>query len=78
MDSEKWSVKGVAIGDVIKTVGKNSKSVSKGVVGVKNLVWPGWLTIAWGSKTSSIYIGYGHKYKQNYYPFDPEPVLSEK
>ena len=45
---------------------------------MKNLVWPGWITAAWGTKTSSIYIGYGHKYKQNYYPFDPESVLSEK
>ena len=28
-------------------------------------------------KTSNLYVGYGHKYKQRYYPFDPEPVLAE-
>lgn len=78
LDSEKWSLKGVGIEEVYLTIGKNPKSVSKGVVGVKNLVWPGWLTVAFGSKMSSIYIGYGHKYKQNYYPFDPEPVLQER
>ena len=78
LDSEKWSVRGVGLENVSKGVGRNSKGVSRGVVGVKNLVWPGWLTAAWGTKTSSIYVGYGHKYKQNYYPFDPEPVLCEK
>jgi hypothetical protein len=54
-----------------RTIGKVPKNVSKGVVGVKNLVWPGWVTVAYGTKTSSLYIGYGHKYKQTYYPFDP-------
>ena len=42
--------------------------MSKGVVGVKSLLWPGWLTIAYNGKSSSIYVGYGHKFKQNYYP----------
>jgi len=41
-------------------------------------VWPGATTIAYGNKTSNIYIGYGHKYQQKYYPFDPETVLTEK
>ena len=78
LDSEKWSVRGVRLEEVSKGVGKNAKSVSRGVVGVKNLVWPGWVTVAWGAKTSSLYVGYGHKHKQNYYPFDPETVLEEK
>ena len=78
LDSEKWSIKGVGLEEVYKTIGKNSKTVSKGVVGVKNLVWPGWLTTAFNGKTSSIYIGYGHKHKQHYYPFDPETVLQER
>jgi hypothetical protein len=56
-------------------LGKNSKVVSRGVVCIKSLVWPGWATVAGNGKASNIYIGYGHKYKQNYYPFDPEPVL---
>jgi hypothetical protein len=33
--------------------------------------------VAYGVKTSSLYVGYGHKYRQNYYPFDPEAVLQE-
>jgi len=41
-------------------------------------VWPGWVQVAYGTKTSSLYIGYGHKFKQTYYPFDPETVLSER
>jgi hypothetical protein len=68
----------VGLEEVYKTVGKNSKTVSRGVVGIKNLVWPGWLTVAYGGKTSSLYVGYGYKYKQNYYPFDPETVLQER
>lgn len=58
-----------------KTLGKNPKIVSKGSVCVKSLVWPGWATVAANGKTSTIYVGYGHKYKVNYYPFDPEAVL---
>jgi len=77
LDSEKWSVRGVGIEEVYLPIGKNPKPYSKGVVGIKNLIWPGWITIAYGTKTSSLYIGYGHKYKQNYYPCDPEPVLQE-
>jgi hypothetical protein len=45
---------------------------------VKSLVWPGWATVAGNGKTSTIYVGYGHKYKQKYYPFDPEQVLQER
>jgi len=45
-------------------------------VGIKNLVWPGWLTVAYGSKYQSIYIGYGHKGKQVYYPCEPEEILT--
>jgi len=45
---------------------------------VKSLVWPGWVTVAGNGRSSSIYVGYGHKYKQKYYPYDPEPVLTER
>lgn len=78
LDSEKWALKTYNVEEVYKTLGKNPKAVSKGVVCVKSLVWPGWATIAGNGKTSTIYVGYGHKYKQNYYPFDPEPVLQER
>ena len=78
IDSDKWSVKSVGLEEVYKGVGKNAKGASKGVVGIKNLVWPGWLMVAYGAKTSNIYVGYGHKYKQSYYPFDPEPVLQQR
>ena len=78
LDSEKWSIKGKGLEDRFKTVGKNAKAVSKGIVGIKNLVWPGWLTVAYGTKQSSLYVGYGHKHGQNYYPFDPEVVLQER
>lgn len=33
--------------DKYKTVGRNPKIVSKGVVGIKNLIWPGWTTLAY-------------------------------
>jgi hypothetical protein len=49
-------------------LGKQSKNESKGFVGIKNLVWPGWLTVAYANKYQSLYIGYGHKGKQKYYP----------
>ena len=78
LDSEKWSIKGVGLEDMYLGIGKNSKSVCRGMVGIKNLVWPGWITAAYGVKTCNLYIGYGHKCKQHYYPFDPEPVLTEK
>jgi hypothetical protein len=35
------------------------------------------VTIAYGGKTSSIYVGYGHKFRQNYYPCEPETILQE-
>lgn len=75
MDNNNWSVKSHGLEDTYKTLGRVPKVVSKGVVGVKNLLWPGWLTIAYGGKHTSIYVGYGHKFKQNYYPCEPETVL---
>jgi hypothetical protein len=68
-------LKGISLEDVYRTIGKASKVISKGAVGVKSLLWPGWLTISFNGKYTSIYIGYGHKQKQYYYPFDPEQVL---
>ena len=59
-------------------MGKAGKTISRGVIGVKSLVWPGWVTVAGNGRSSSIYVGYGHKYKQKYYPYDPEPVLTER
>ncbi len=78
LDSEKWALKTYNVEEVFKSLGKNAKVVSKGTVCVKSLVWPGWAIVAGNGKTSSLYVGYGHKYKQNYYPFDPEPVLQER
>lgn len=59
-------------------LGKVPKIITKGSVGLKSLVWPGWTSISFGGKYSSIYIGYGHKSHQVYYPFDPERILNEK
>ena len=78
LDSERWSIKGHNLEETYKTIGKVSKTISKGYVGIKSLVWPGWILAAYGAKTSSLYIGYGHKFKQTYYPFDPETVLAER
>lgn len=77
MDSEKWAIKAVDLEDKYKTVGKNPKVVCKGVVGVKSLVWPGWTTLGYEGKFSSIYIGYGHKFQQYYYPREPEQIMQE-
>lgn len=77
LDSENWAVKGVGIENTYKTLGKQSKVLSRGVVGVKSLLWPGWLTIGYDGKSSSIYMGYGQKLKQNYYPREPEAILQE-
>lgn len=77
MDSEKWALKGVEVEDTYKLLGKQGKVQSRGVVGVKNLLWPGWLTIGYEGKYSSIYMGYGHKAKECYYPNEPETVLNE-
>ena len=77
LDSEKWSIRGVGIEELYRTAGRNPSTVSRGVVGLKSLVWPGWTTVAADGKISSLYVGYGHKYKQKYYPFEPETVLAE-
>jgi len=34
------------------------------------------MTVAYGAKYQSIYVGYGHKGKQTYYPSEPEEVLA--
>lgn len=47
LSGENWVVKSVGIEDTYKTIGKNPKILSKGVIGVKNLIWPGWTTIGW-------------------------------
>lgn len=78
LDSEKWAIKGQGVDEIYKLVGKGGKTVSRGAVAVKSLVWPGWLTVAAGGRSCNLYVGYGHKYKQNYYPYDPETVLSER
>ena len=77
MDGNCWSVKGFHLEDSYKVPGKVPKIVNKGIVGVKNLVWPGWLTTAYSGKQCSVYVGYGHKFKHNYYPCEPEAVLQE-
>lgn len=47
LNGENWVVKAVGIEDTYKTIGKNPKILSKGVIGVKNLIWPGWTTVGW-------------------------------
>lgn len=71
LDSEVWGLKGINVDSCFKSMGRQPKTVSKGVVGVKNLVWPGWLTIGYEGKFSSVYVGYGHKSKNQYYPSEP-------
>lgn len=73
VDSQNWNIKELK-GLKYQTIGhpKNSKMANCSAVSVKNLLWPGWTTISYGStKWSSIYIGYGWKAKQNYYPREP-------
>ena len=77
LDSQNWAIKSVNLEEKYKTVGKNPKVVCKGVVGVKSLLWPGWTTLGYEGKFSSIYIGYGHKFQQYYYPREPEQVMQE-
>jgi hypothetical protein len=71
LDSQNWSLKSVNLDDVYRGIGKAGKTICKGTVGIKNLIWPGWVTIGNSQKISSIYVGYGHKAKQIYYPFAP-------
>ena len=60
-----------------KTIGRNPKVICQGVVGLRNVIWPGWVTAGWQGKYSSIYIGYGYKHKFAYFPGEPESILSE-
>lgn len=78
LDSQNWSVKSYNLGEQYLEIKKNPKSESKGIVGLKNLLWPGWLTVSYNGKYQSIYVGYGTKAKQNYYPCEPETVLEER
>lgn len=71
LSGQNWMIRSVGLDDNYKSLGKVPKVVSKGVVGVKNLVWPGWTTVGWQGKYSSIYIGYGHKSKFTYFPRQP-------
>lgn len=47
LNGENWMVRTEGLEDTFKTAGKNPKVISKGVVGLKNLIWPGWTTIGW-------------------------------
>lgn len=77
MDSQNWVMKSLDMDNKYKTVGRNPKIISKGILGLRNMIWPGWTTLAYEGKHSSIYIGYGHKAKQNYFPREPETILNE-
>ena len=47
-----------------------------GVVSLRNLNWPGWLTVSSMKNFSSIYIGYGYKITQApFSPIGPEDLL---
>lgn len=75
MDGQNWLVRGVGLQNTYKTLSKNPRVVSSGVVGLKSLIWPGWSSVSWQNKYSSIYIGYGYKNKFIYYPREPELVM---
>lgn len=77
LDSENWALKGVSVEDTYKSLGKNAKIISRGAVGIRNLLWPGWLSVGYEGKYSSIYVGYGHKAKNQYYPSEPEALMEE-
>ena len=47
MDGENWVVKSVGMGQSYKTVGRNPKTINQGVVGLRNVIWPGWVTAGW-------------------------------
>jgi hypothetical protein len=77
MDAQNWMVRVVGLEQLYRGVGKNGKILSSGVVGLKSLVWPGWTTAGWEGRSSSIYVGYGHKQKFEYFPREPEVVMGE-
>jgi len=73
-----WTVK--FTGDTITydTLTFNHEKANYGVVVVKSLVWPGAITIAYGKKWQSIYVGYGFKASvKPYFPILVQGVLNE-
>jgi radial spoke head protein 4A len=66
--SDTWKIGIVGEHNEGRTVGKDTKPINIGVVFLKNLLWPGWTTVHQLGKTTSIYVGYGFKAGQFYYP----------
>ncbi len=77
MDEQLWMLKTADLNEQYISFGKEAKPTSKGCIGLKNLIWPGWLTVAYEDQVSSLYVGYGHNSKQNYYPCSSEAVMAE-
>ena len=78
IDLKYWKVK--VVGDQIMHNKANGDPISHAVVLVKNLRWPGTLTVWKEEKFANIYVGYGIKaIGENYYPtqlvkIDKDPV----
>jgi len=43
-------IKSVGMEQSYKTIGRNPKVICQGVVGLRNVLWPGWVTAGWQVK----------------------------
>jgi hypothetical protein len=60
-----WFVKQVGSVQVYNNVGKDEGTTScYGLVSMKNVNWPGWLTVSGLGMFDSVYVGYGWKATQ--------------
>lgn len=69
-----WKIGAVGVNEW-RAVGKDTKPVNTGTVYLRSLTWPGWTTVHYLNRTSSLYVGYGFKAGQFYYPCEPEKIL---
>ena len=82
IDLKYWKIK--VVGDQIMHNRANGDPITHAVILVKNLRWPGTLTVWKEEKFSNIYIGYGIKaIGENYYPtqlikIDKDPIDLEE
>jgi hypothetical protein len=77
LDTSRWALQSVGLGERLMAPGRNPKPTSAGVIGLRSLVWRGWTTVAWEGKFSSLYVGYAQKAKFEYFPAEPERILGE-
>jgi len=60
------------------TYTKETGKINYGVIAIKNIFWPGSVTVYHRQQWQSLYVGYGFKLSNElYYPNEPELVLKE-